>query len=178
MGSRGPLRGPGAEPRRGSRGQRPRKFLGFSICKRPRKALLEIFFSLNQPTSAWYRNVSIKWHSSLCRVNFRPLGTAPNPKLSMFEHYLKIINYFEKMIWLSWSKLSEKVQKWHSNFARSSVSWVIDWTMQNIFCILSVTLYRPSLFQKGVYGGICPLRSYENFAMFKPNLRELMHTFR
>ena len=132
---KGPWRGPGAEPRRGSRGQRPRKLLGLSICKRPRKALLEIFFSLNQPTSAWYRNVSVKWHSSLCRVNFRPLGTAPNPNWVCFEHYLKIINYFEKMIWLSWSKLSEKVQKWHSNFVRSSVSWVIDWTMQNNFCI-------------------------------------------
>ena len=59
---KGPWRGPGAELRRGSRGQSPRKLLGFSICKRPRKALLEIFFSLNQPRSAcqWYRNVSIK----------------------------------------------------------------------------------------------------------------------
>ena len=68
MGSRGPLkgpwRGPGAEPRQGSWGQCPRKLLGFSNCKKPRKALLKIFFSLNQPTSAWYRNVSIKCHSS------------------------------------------------------------------------------------------------------------------
>ena len=29
----------------------PLKLLGFSICKWPRKALLEIYFSLNQPRS-------------------------------------------------------------------------------------------------------------------------------
>ena len=67
--AQGPWRGPGVEPRRGSRGRRPRKLLGFSTCKRPRKALLEIFFSLNQPTSASYRNVSIKWHSSFSLKN-------------------------------------------------------------------------------------------------------------
>ena len=101
VGSRGPLkgpwRGPGAEPGRGSGGQRPRKLLGSSICKRPRKALLKIFFSLNQPTSTWYRNVPIKWHSSRCRVNFRPsweeLHLTQN--WACFEKYLKIINYFE-----------------------------------------------------------------------------------
>ena len=42
----GPWRGPGAEPLQGPRGLRPRKLLGFSTCKRPRKALLEIFFFL------------------------------------------------------------------------------------------------------------------------------------
>ena len=53
--------GPGARSRAsgGVQGQSPRKLLGFSICKRPGKTLLEIFFSLNQPRSG-IENVSIK----------------------------------------------------------------------------------------------------------------------
>ena len=124
MGSRGPLEGPwgpGVEPRRGSRGQRPRKPLGFSICERPKKAFLD-FFPLNQPTSTWYRNVSTFLG-----------GTAPNPKFGMFWALSQNCQLFWKMIWLSWCKLSEKVQIRHSNFSRPSVSWVIDWNMQNIF---------------------------------------------
>ena len=70
----GPLAGSRGRAPAGVQGAEPLEALGFSICKRPRKALLEIYFSLNQPRPAcqWYRNVSIKWHSSLCIVNFRP----------------------------------------------------------------------------------------------------------
>ena len=130
-----------------------------------------------------------------------------NPKLSMFLVLSRNYQLFWKLIWLSGSKLSEKVHKWHSNFSRPSVSWVIDETCKillelthlpqtakshwqyheprsgplrdsllskgfsknglmmmaqselNIVCIyisMSVTLYRSSLFEKGVSEGDVP----------------------
>ena len=53
----------------------------------------------------------------------------------MFWALSQYCQLFWKLIWWSGSKLSEKVQKWHSDFSRPSVSWVIDWNMQNIVCI-------------------------------------------
>ena len=84
-------------------------------------------------------------------------ATAPNPKLSMFWELSQNYQLFWKLIWLSGSKLSEKVQKWHSHF-RPSVSWVIDWNMQNIVCIqyISNTLQIFLVWKGGIWGGCAP----------------------
>ena len=50
----------GQSPGGGAGGRAPGSSWVLVFVKGLRKALLEIFFSLNQPTSAWYRNVSIK----------------------------------------------------------------------------------------------------------------------
>ena len=109
-------RGPGTEPRQGSRGQCPRKLLGFSICKRPRKALLKIIFPLNQPTSTWYRNVPIKWHSSLCKVNFRPSGNC-TPGGYLVQKTLRgcAANTGSKnrlLVWMTPYKMQNLVYEW------------------------------------------------------------------
>ena len=166
MGYRGPLkdpwRGPGAEPRRGSRGQCPWKLLGFNICKRPGKALLEICFSLNQPTSAWYRNVSIKWHTSL---KFK----SQNHELfwTILKNGLIIL---KQIAWES--------SKMHSNFIGSLFLELLIETAKYCLYVLSNTLQIFLVWKGRGLRAMCPLRRYENFANFKPNLRDLMHTFR
>ena len=74
---------------------------------------------------------------------------APNPKLSMF--------WALSMIWLSWSKLSEKVQKWHSNFSRPSV-FLSYWLKHAKYClyIISNTLQIILVWKGGVWGGCAP----------------------
>ena len=115
----------------------------------------------------------------MCRVNSGPSwggGAAPNPKLS-----IKIINYFEK--WFDYfeticlRKLKNGIQILVGPAA--FLELVIE-TCKNIvwlYVIISNTL-QIFLVLKGAVWGICPLRSYENFAIFKPNLSDLMHTFR
>ena len=51
VGSKGPRKGPWQGPGGRVQGAGPRKILGFSGCERSRKALLEVFLSLNQPKS-------------------------------------------------------------------------------------------------------------------------------
>ena len=61
------------------------------------------------------------------------------------------------MISLFWSKLSEKVQKWHSNFSRPNVSWVY-WLKHAKWClhIISYTLQIFLIWKGGIWGGCAP----------------------
>ena len=144
VGCRGPLLGALAGSRgrapAGVQGAAPRELLDFSICKGPRKALLEIFFSLNQPC------LKFTLHSELTVINWietflyhaadltqEELLLAQN--WACFEHYLKKINSFEKWFDYLEANCPRKFKKWHSNF-RSSI-WIIDWNMQNIVCTWS-----------------------------------------
>ena len=72
--SRAPGGVQGQSPGGGPGGSAPGSSWVLASVKCPERLSWKYFF-FNQPTSAWYRNVSIKWHSSLCRVNFRPSCT-------------------------------------------------------------------------------------------------------
>ena len=83
------------------------------------------------------------------------------------------------MIWLSWSKLSEFKNGIQILVGPVFLELFIETCKILFVYIESVTLYKFSLFEKGVSeGDLPPQKPDENFAIFKPNLDDLMHTFR
>ena len=82
------------------------------------------------------------------------------------------------MIWLSKSKL-KNFKTCIRILVGSAFLELLTKTCKILFVykLISNTL-QIFLFEKGVSEGDVPPISYENFAIFKPNLRDLMHNFR